>query len=88
MHIFFKIVTGRKLHAEDLTLEKVRADGAAAVFIGIGMPEPKRISIFDGLGVQNGFYTSKDFLPLVNKASKTGKRFIIVRMLKPEAMSC
>lgn len=44
-----------------------------AVFIGIGMPQPKRIKVFENLSIQNGFYTSKDFLPLVSKASKPGK---------------
>ena len=29
--------------------------------------------MFDGLTVEQGFYTSKDFLPLVAKASKTGE---------------
>uniref|UniRef100_A0A1I7YP08 dihydropyrimidine dehydrogenase (NADP(+)) n=1 Tax=Steinernema glaseri TaxID=37863 RepID=A0A1I7YP08_9BILA len=36
------------------------------------MPEPKKIGIFEGLDVSHGFYTSKDFLPLVSKASKPG----------------
>uniref|UniRef100_A0A914BUW6 Dihydropyrimidine dehydrogenase [NADP(+)] n=2 Tax=Acrobeloides nanus TaxID=290746 RepID=A0A914BUW6_9BILA len=67
-----KIVTGRKLHKDDLTLEKLRGEGNKAVFVGIGMPEPKRVDIFEGLNVENGFYTSKDYLPLVAKASKPG----------------
>jgi dihydropyrimidine dehydrogenase (NADP+) len=53
-------------------LEKLRNEGNKAVFVGIGMPEPKRVDIFEGLTVENGFYTSKDYLPLVAKASKPG----------------
>ncbi|KAI6187978.1 Dihydropyrimidine dehydrogenase [NADP(+)] [Aphelenchoides besseyi] len=68
-----KIVTGRKLHKDDLTLEKLRLEeGVKAVFVGIGMPEPKRDKIFEGLDSSHGFYTSKEFLPLVSKASKPG----------------
>ena len=36
------------------------------------MPEPKRIPIFEGLKLEHGFYTSKDFLPVVARASKPG----------------
>lgn len=36
------------------------------------MPEPKRIPIFKDLKIENGFYTSKDFLPLVSQGSKPG----------------
>ncbi|KAE9548824.1 hypothetical protein FO519_007960 [Halicephalobus sp. NKZ332] len=67
-----KIETGRSLHKDDITLEKLKADGNKAVFVGIGMPEPKKVGIFAGLGIENGFYTSKDYLPLVAKASKPG----------------
>ena len=51
----------------------MREDGYAAVFVGIGLPEPKRIAAFEGLTQEQGFYTSKDFLPLVAKASKPGR---------------
>ncbi|KAF8382979.1 dpyd-1, partial [Pristionchus pacificus] len=67
-----KFETGRSLHKDDLTLEKVRSAGAKAVFVGIGMPEPKKEKIFTGLDQSMGFFTSKDFLPLVAKASKPG----------------
>ncbi|VDM54061.1 unnamed protein product [Angiostrongylus costaricensis] len=67
-----KIETGRALHKSDITLEKLKVSGVKAVFIGIGMPEPKRIPIFDGLTENHGFYTSKDFLPKVAAASKIG----------------
>lgn len=49
----------------------VPADGFRAVFIGIGKPQPKIVSIFEGFDESNGFYTSKNFLPLVARASKT-----------------
>jgi len=55
-----------------LTLEKLKASGCKAVFIGIGLPEPKKAPIFQGLEPKNGFYTSKEFLPLVSIASKKG----------------
>lgn len=82
-----KIVTGRSLHKNDMTLEKLKVEsffsrrfktfsvqdqGAKAVFIGIGMPEPKKYHVFDGLSQEQGFYTSKDYLPLVAAASKPG----------------
>ena len=38
-----------------------------------GLPNPKFATIFDGLTISNGFYTSKDFLPLVCSASKPGR---------------
>ncbi|CAL1262347.1 unnamed protein product, partial [Larinioides sclopetarius] len=43
-----------------------------AVFIGIGLPEPKVVPIFADLTPENGFFTSKTFLPAVAKASKPG----------------
>merc|ERR1712002_979920 len=49
-----------------------RSDGFAAAFIGIGNPEPKTIPIFDGLTENEGYYTSKGFLPKVARASKAG----------------
>lgn len=36
------------------------------------MPEPKKISIFEGLTEDMGFFTSKSFLPQVAKGSKSG----------------
>ena len=41
-------------------------------FISTGLPDPKVAPIFSGLTVDNGFYTSKDFLPIVCMASKPG----------------
>jgi len=37
-----------------------------------GLPDPKRHPIFEGLSPKEGFYTSKDFLPMVAAASKAG----------------
>ncbi|GCB64472.1 hypothetical protein scyTo_0004613 [Scyliorhinus torazame] len=67
-----KIAVGKGLGIDGMTLESLTQDGYKAVFIGIGLPEPKRDHIFEGLTVEHGFYTSKDFLPLVSKASKPG----------------
>ncbi|XP_062992211.1 dihydropyrimidine dehydrogenase [NADP(+)] isoform X1 [Elgaria multicarinata webbii] len=67
-----KIVCGRGLSVEGLTLSALKEDDYKAIFIGIGLPEPKRESVFQGLGMDEGFYTSKDFLPLVAMASKPG----------------
>jgi len=56
----------------DFTVESLKKDGYQAVFLGIGLPDPKRESIFNGLTPEQGFYTSKDFLPLVMNATKDG----------------
>ena len=37
-----------------------------------GLPNPKKIPIFESLNEEMGFYTSKDFLPMVSQASKAG----------------
>ncbi|XP_078264409.1 dihydropyrimidine dehydrogenase [NADP(+)]-like isoform X2 [Rhinoraja longicauda] len=67
-----KVVHGKGLGIEGMTLETLKEDGYNAVFIGIGLPEPKGDLIFKDLTVEHGFYTSKEFLPLVAKASKPG----------------
>ncbi|XP_022126972.2 dihydropyrimidine dehydrogenase [NADP(+)] [Pieris rapae] len=67
-----KFVTGRALSVKDITVEGLLNDGHAAVFLGIGLPEPKSVPIFKNLTQDMGFYTSKDFLPLVSKGSKKG----------------
>lgn len=38
-----------------------------------GLPQANRAEIFQGLTVDQGFFTSKDFLPKVALASKKGK---------------
>eukprot|EP00088_Acartia_fossae_P032309 TRINITY_DN3308_c0_g1_i6.p1 TRINITY_DN3308_c0_g1~~TRINITY_DN3308_c0_g1_i6.p1 ORF type:complete len:1069 (-),score=295.18 TRINITY_DN3308_c0_g1_i6:247-3453(-) len=67
-----KIETGRALSTEDLTVEKLQKDGFATVFIGIGNPEAKTIPMFNGLTEEQGYFTSKSFLPQVARASKPG----------------
>lgn len=42
--------------------------------LSTGLPQANRHKIFEGLSMEQGFYTSKDFLPLVAKASKLGKK--------------
>uniref|UniRef100_A0A5F8HDF9 Dihydropyrimidine dehydrogenase [NADP(+)] n=1 Tax=Monodelphis domestica TaxID=13616 RepID=A0A5F8HDF9_MONDO len=67
-----KVIHGKELSVTGMTLGTLKEEGYKAVFIGIGLPEPNKDSIFQGLSVDQGFYTSKDFLPLVAKASKPG----------------
>ena len=55
----------------NLTLEKLREENKA-VFVGIGLPHSKIIPIFESLTTENGFFTSKNFLPLVCGSSKPG----------------
>ena len=50
------------------------------VFLGFGKPQPKIVSIFEGLTQANGFYTSKDFLPKVSHASKVKFELDSVRL--------
>jgi dihydropyrimidine dehydrogenase (NADP+) len=67
------VVTGRSLADSDITLQKLHEEGYKAVFVGIGLPDPKKIPIFQELNQDMGFYTSKDFLPVVAQASKAGQ---------------
>nr|XP_037288557.1 dihydropyrimidine dehydrogenase [NADP(+)]-like isoform X3 [Rhipicephalus microplus] len=60
-----------KALGQDFTLQSLKKD-YDAVFLGIGLPDPKVIPIFEGLDSSHGFFTSKTFLPLVAKASKPG----------------
>ncbi|RWS08476.1 dihydropyrimidine dehydrogenase-like [NADP(+)] [Dinothrombium tinctorium] len=66
-----KVERGKAL-GRDFTLQSLQEKGFAAVFVGIGLPEPKKLDIFKNLSLENGFYTSKQFLPLVSAASKPG----------------
>lgn len=77
-----KIEEGRTLSTTDLTIKNVLEDGAKAVFVGIGLPQPKAYPIFKGLTSEMGFYTSKDFLPTVAKASK--KNICLCKEFKTE----
>ncbi|XP_062584181.1 dihydropyrimidine dehydrogenase [NADP(+)]-like [Saccostrea cucullata] len=67
-----KIEKGRSLSTSDITVQKLKSEGFEAVFLGIGMPDPKKIPIFADLKESMGFFTSKDFLPKVSAASKAG----------------
>ncbi|XP_018609602.2 dihydropyrimidine dehydrogenase [NADP(+)] [Scleropages formosus] len=67
-----QIVCEKALGQDGMTLSSLKEDGYKAVFIGIGLPQANKHKIFEGLSVEMGFYTSKDFLPLVAKASKPG----------------
>ncbi|XP_060065318.1 dihydropyrimidine dehydrogenase [NADP(+)]-like [Ylistrum balloti] len=67
-----KVVQGKALSTRDLTLVGLKEQGYEAVFLGIGLPDSKRIPIFQDLTEEMGFYTSKDFLPKVSRASKAG----------------
>jgi len=67
-----KVEIGRMLHSTDLTLQGLKEQGFAAVFIGIGNPEPKTIPIFKSITEEMGYFTSKSFLPKVARASKPG----------------
>ncbi|XP_047666729.1 dihydropyrimidine dehydrogenase a, tandem duplicate 1 isoform X2 [Tachysurus fulvidraco] len=67
-----KIVCEKGLGQEGMTLQSLKEQGYKAVFIGIGLPQANRHKMFEGLSMEQGFYTSKDFLPLVAKASKPG----------------
>ncbi|EDW65449.1 dihydropyrimidine dehydrogenase [NADP(+)] [Drosophila virilis] len=62
----------RSLSTKDLTIQGLLSSGHDAIFVGIGLPEPKIDPIFNGLNTQTGFYTSKNFLPLVSDGSKPG----------------
>lgn len=67
-----KIICGKSISTDEMTLSTLKENGYKAAFIGIGLPEPKKDHIFQGLTQVQGFYTSKDFLPLVAKGSKPG----------------
>lgn len=64
--------TGRALSTDDITVQKLIDEGTDAIFLGIGLPQPALNPIFKGLTPENGFYTSKDFLPVVSEGSKPG----------------
>ncbi|XP_063284409.1 dihydropyrimidine dehydrogenase [NADP(+)] isoform X1 [Pelobates fuscus] len=67
-----KVIEGKGLGINGMSIQTLKEEGFAAIFIGIGLPEPKKEPVFDGLTTEQGFYTSKDFLPLVAKSSKQG----------------
>ncbi|XP_048018257.1 dihydropyrimidine dehydrogenase [NADP(+)] isoform X2 [Megalobrama amblycephala] len=67
-----KVVLERGLGQNGMTLTSLKEEGFHVIFVGIGLPQANRDKIFEGLTTEQGFYTSKDFLPLVAKASKIG----------------
>lgn len=67
-----KIITGKSLSTDDITVKKLLDDKTDAIFVGIGLPQAKPNRIFEKLTPEMGFYTSKSFLPLVANASKPG----------------
>uniref|UniRef100_A0A069DXZ8 Dihydropyrimidine dehydrogenase [NADP(+)] n=1 Tax=Panstrongylus megistus TaxID=65343 RepID=A0A069DXZ8_9HEMI len=67
-----KIECSRFLGTEDVTIKKLLNNGCDAIFIGIGLPQPKIIPIFQNLTPEMGYFTSKSFLPKVSKGSKPG----------------
>ena len=75
-YIFFtflpQVELKKGLGMNGMTLESLKSSGHEAVFVGLGLPEAKRAPIFQDLTVEQGFYTSKDYLPLVSLASKAG----------------
>jgi len=74
---------GKGLGDDGRTLKRMHDDGYTAVFVGIGLSEPKKIPAFKGLKQEHGFYTSKDFLPLVARASKPGMNCAIKTKIRP-----
>lgn len=64
--------SGRSLSTDDITIKKLLDNGVDTIFLGIGLPQPTLNPIFANLTTDHGFYTSKDFLPLVADGSKPG----------------
>ncbi|XP_035270720.1 dihydropyrimidine dehydrogenase a, tandem duplicate 1 [Anguilla anguilla] len=67
-----QVVCEKGLGQDGMTLATLKEEGYEAVFIGIGLPQANKHRIFEGLSMEQGFFTSKDFLPLVATASKIG----------------
>ncbi|KAL7065158.1 hypothetical protein AAHC03_04392 [Spirometra sp. Aus1] len=57
-------------HTNAVTIKKLRDQGYKAIFLGLGFPNAHSTSVFAGLTPENGYLTSKDFLPRVCAASK------------------
>uniref|UniRef100_A0A8C1NMH7 Dihydropyrimidine dehydrogenase [NADP(+)] n=1 Tax=Cyprinus carpio TaxID=7962 RepID=A0A8C1NMH7_CYPCA len=64
-----KVVLEKGLGQNGMTLTSLKEKGFQVVFVGIVLPQANRDKIFEGLTIEQGFYTSKDFLPLFAKAS-------------------
>eukprot|EP01134_Creolimax_fragrantissima_P000723 CFRG0723T1 len=61
-----------KALGKDYTIQSLKKDGYEAVFVGCGLPQPKTIPTFKGLTEDQGYFSSKSFLPKVASASKAG----------------
>uniref|UniRef100_A0A673BX02 dihydropyrimidine dehydrogenase (NADP(+)) n=1 Tax=Sphaeramia orbicularis TaxID=375764 RepID=A0A673BX02_9TELE len=68
----YQVVCEKGLGVNGMSLTSLKNEGFKAVFIGIGLPQANRAKIFQGLTMDQGFFTSKDFLPMVATASKKG----------------
>jgi len=68
-------VYNKAFGSDGLTIQSLRDDGYQAIFLGLGLPNPNIIPIFNGITQSNGLWTSKDFLPIVAAASKAGNPF-------------
>ncbi|TGZ70206.1 hypothetical protein CRM22_003327 [Opisthorchis felineus] len=55
-----------------ISIQSLRNSGYGAIFLGFGLPCAKKIPVFRGLTSEQGYYTSKHFLPRVSAASKPG----------------
>jgi dihydropyrimidine dehydrogenase (NADP+) len=74
-----KILLNKPLTIEKdgLTIKNLlNEQGYKVIFLGIGLPNPNIDPIFKHLTTTEGFYTSKNFLPIVSKSSKAGKQII------------
>ncbi|KAL6074278.1 Dihydropyrimidine dehydrogenase [NADP(+)] [Balamuthia mandrillaris] len=67
-----KVEYGKAL-GRDFTVESLHEkDGFEVVFLGFGLPKARVSKELQGLSTNEGFFTSKDFLPRVSAASKPG----------------
>ncbi|EDW77983.2 uncharacterized protein Dwil_GK24771 [Drosophila willistoni] len=71
-HLGVQFKNGMKLGSEDLNVQKLLMEGFDAVYLGIGLPDPVSLPIFQDLTAQMGYYSSKTFLPRVSSGSKLG----------------
>uniref|UniRef100_A0A7S3Z4B0 dihydropyrimidine dehydrogenase (NADP(+)) n=3 Tax=Lotharella globosa TaxID=91324 RepID=A0A7S3Z4B0_9EUKA len=78
------VVTGKEL-GKDFTIQSLKDDGYKSVFVGVGLPSAKISPEFRGLAMKQGFYTSKDFLPLAALSSKPEMKLAHDHANKPVA---
>eukprot|EP01062_Namystynia_karyoxenos_P077473 TRINITY_DN7809_c0_g1_i1.p1 TRINITY_DN7809_c0_g1~~TRINITY_DN7809_c0_g1_i1.p1 ORF type:complete len:1099 (+),score=356.14 TRINITY_DN7809_c0_g1_i1:120-3299(+) len=63
---------GVGLGGDGVTFKQLKEQGADAVFVGVGLPEPNVTPVFQGLTPEHGFHTSKSFLPAASEGVKPG----------------